>query len=150
MDYIRPHPNPPLSKGRVLLGGWGYPSQTLFELVLVVNCHLSLVSRYRREEHRVCTIVVSSWLFLTLHPYLKLCRARLHTPRISSLLTLLDLPCPPCLPCLPISPITSLDRISVVGHVPDLAKSKQNGLPLLFGKRMVSLLAFALLVMGDH
>ncbi len=34
MDYIRPHPNPPLSKGRVPLGGWGYLSQTLFELVL--------------------------------------------------------------------------------------------------------------------
>ncbi len=57
MDYIRPHPNPPLSKGRVLLGGWGYPSQTLFELVLetvlthgvlwIQNLSFDLGARYK-------------------------------------------------------------------------------------------------------
>ena len=44
MDYIRPHPNPPLAKGRVPLGGWGYLSQTSFELVLVIGNQLTVDS----------------------------------------------------------------------------------------------------------
>ncbi|WP_219723248.1 hypothetical protein, partial [Fischerella thermalis] len=57
MDYIRPHPNPPLSA----LGGWGYLSQTLFELVLdsilkrTKMCEVGLRSTLREAALRAST-----------------------------------------------------------------------------------------------